>query len=443
VREDTVAKPRVFPVATPRVVAVPVSETPIALPTLPAAPRMGLLPPYTPTMKAPTAPSGAAPGMPAVSGGGRARSATTVAMEASFYGAAVAVLYDTAALPRLATPLTGKIIGEAWERMSVSDHSALLESAQSQKRELALSDWAYCRLLGRIARELYPAQDARAELLTWFLLLKSGYQAKLGYAEDRAWVLFSSSVVVYNAPSFRAEENGPKYYALTLEGEPARDVTQLYTYAGNYDGATRAIEFRMSEPPRLPSRLVWRTLRFSDGAGMREVRVPLNGNLLDYLERHPRLGQDAYFAGGLTTPAWEAIETALRPVVANRSEVDAVNLVLHFVQNAFEYQTDEDQFKRDKPFFADETLFYKASDCEDRAVLFATLVRRLLGLDVIGLDYPGHVATAVRFRGSVPGAAVMHGGARFVVADPTYINADAGMVMPQYANTAPVAIQVP
>ena len=45
----------------------------------------------------------------------------------------------------------------------------------------------------------------------------------------------------------------------------------------------------------------------------------------------------------------------------------------------------------------DEPLFYPYSDCEDHSVLFAYLVRELPGLEVIGLDYPGHVATAVRF----------------------------------------------
>jgi hypothetical protein len=443
-KEDTVPKPRTLPAATPRTAVQPASELPSAIPVLPGGPRTAILPPFIPAVRGPNASPSTVAAMPAANTpSARALPATLVSLEAPFFGASIPVLFDTAALPRLTRPLSGKVMAEAFESLARSEHSVLLETALEQKKELGLSDWAYSRLLSRISRDLYPANDGRAEVLTWFLLLKSGYLAKLGYVNDRVWVLFSSSVQVYNTPSFRSAGDGPRFYAMSLDGEPANDATQLYTYAGDYAGATRAIEFRMTEPPRFPERLVWRTVKVSDRGVVREIKVPLNANLLSYLERYPRLDQDAYFGGGLSPSAWRALDVALRPLVTGRSELEAVNLLLHFVQNAFAYQTDDEQFRRDKPFFADETLYYPASDCEDRAVLFATLVRRLLNLEVIGLDYPGHVATAVRFRTAVPGAAVTHNGARFVISDPTYINADVGMVMPQYANVAPKPIPVP
>ena len=81
--------------------------------------------------------------------------------------------------------------------------------------------------------------------------------------------------------------------------------------------------------------------------------------------------------------------------------MDAVNVLLRFVQTGFSYLTDSEQFGREKFMFPEETLSYPYSDCEDRSFLFAYLVSSLLGLDVIGLDYPGHVATAVKFSSPV------------------------------------------
>ena len=53
------------------------------------------------------------------------------------------------------------------------------------------------------------------------------------------------------------------------------------------------------------------------------------------------------------------------------------------------------------------------------------------------LSYPGHVATAVAFSGGVGGDHWAFNGKQYVVADPTYINADVGMTIPRYAGVTP------
>ena len=90
--------------------------------------------------------------------------------------------------------------------------------------------------------------------------------------------------------------------------------------------------------------------------------------------------------------------------------------------------------------FPEETLFYPYSDCEDRAILFAYLVRKLTPLEVVGLLYSDHVATAVKFSSYVAGDSRMYQGQRYVVSDPTYIGADVGMEMPQYKDAMPEII---
>jgi hypothetical protein len=125
------------------------------------------------------------------------------------------------------------------------------------------------------------------------------------------------------------------------------------------------------------------------------------------------------------------------------NEDEALNMLLRFAQTAFAYKTDGDQFGREKYMFVEETLSYPYSDCEDRAVLYAWLVREVAGGDVIGLSYPGHVATAVRVRNVKSGfSTIDYDGKRYVVADPTYIGADVGMAMPQYASVRPDIVRI-
>lgn len=85
-------------------------------------------------------------------------------------------------------------------------------------------------------------------------------------------------------------------------------------------------------------------------------------------------------------------------------------------------------------FFAEETLFYPYCDCEDRSILFSRLVRDILGLNVVLVYYPGHLATAVAFSEFVQGDFLMVDGVRYTIADPTYINAPVGLSMPDVNN---------
>ena len=105
------------------------------------------------------------------------------------------------------------------------------------------------------------------------------------------------------------------------------------------------------------------------------------------------------------------------------------------MQHAFEYEVDQEQFGREKVMFAQETLYYKKSDCEDRAVLFAYLIRNLLNFNVVGVKYADHMATAVAIP--IKGDALNVASHRYVIADPTYINAPIGKSMPKYKNIRP------
>ena len=112
------------------------------------------------------------------------------------------------------------------------------------------------------------------------------------------------------------------------------------------------------------------------------------------------------------------------------------------MQTAFDYRTDDEQFGQERPLFADETLYYPYSDCEDRAILYAVLVRDLLGLDVVLLHYPGHLATAVCFGDDTPGDYMSIGGRKYIVCDPTYIGAPIGLAMPQYKQTPAEIVRI-
>ena len=69
------------------------------------------------------------------------------------------------------------------------------------------------------------------------------------------------------------------------------------------------------------------------------------------------------------------------------------------------------------------------------------LCTSLLGLEAVGLDYPGHVATGVNFNSDIDGDYVIWEETKYTVCDPTYINAEEGMAMPDFKKIKPEIIK--
>ena len=129
----------------------------------------------------------------------------------------------------------------------------------------------------------------------------------------------------------------------------------------------------------------------------------------------------------------------LRQQLDGLDQLTAANELLHFVQKAFVYKADVDQFGIEKTFFAEEMFYYPYCDCEDRAILYSYLIHNLLDLDVVLLEYPGHVCTAVAFAEPLKGSAthITYKDRTWFICDPTYIGSDIGMSMPRYASLTP------
>jgi hypothetical protein len=92
------------------------------------------------------------------------------------------------------------------------------------------------------------------------------------------------------------------------------------------------------------------------------------------------------------------------------------------VQTGLVYEYDDKVWGGDRPFFAEESLYYDYADCEDRSILFTKLVRDLVGLDAALLYIPGHLLAAVRFNEPVNGKYITIGGEKFIICEPTCLN---------------------
>ena len=350
----------------------------------------------------------------------------------TFYGLTLHFpeLFDT---PFRLDGIQEKQVATAWTTLSHTDYKVLLDRCQMYQSSLQLNDWAYFLLLQQIAEYLCGTQRNEQAVMQMFLLVQSGYRAKIGRAGNRLFLMLPANRTIYQTVYVTIA--GERYF---LIGQKTLEDPSVYTYDKMFAYASKTFEMDMRQPLLLPEAPFERTLKGK--AFQTEVKVQLNRNLIDFFKDCPQWEYPVYTHASVCHEVYQTLLPDLAKAVEGKTAEQAANLLINFVQTAFDYKTDHQQFGYEKPFFVEETLFYPYCDCEDRSILFAFLVEELLHLQVVLLDYPSHIATAVLFEGRVNSDQVLYQGKQYTICDPTYINAPVGKAMPQFKQTVPKVI---
>ncbi|MDH3975498.1 MAG: hypothetical protein OEV42_14570 [Deltaproteobacteria bacterium] len=357
-----------------------------------------------------------------------------------FYGSIISLMYDESMKMAPMRKVNAKAISNFWENQSKADYENLLGQLKDHKEKLSLNDWGYHLLTYNTGKKIFGKRDKNnIKLFAWFILSKSGYESKIGYNSNDVFLLIPSKNSLYGVSFLNI--NGRKYYALSFDGKLTR-MSSIFTYRAKYPGSDELMDYGIYKTPEIVKKVHKKELKFNYRGKAYTVPVEYNKTVADFFEYYPQTEFEVYFNASASPEAGYSMLKGLRPIVKGKTEGEAVNIIMRFVQTAFKYKTDNGQFGREKYLLPDETLYYPYSDCEDRSILFAYLVRNLLGLEVVGLHYPGHMATAVRFKDSIKGDSVTYRGKKYIVCDPTYVNADIGVAMPRYRKVNPKVIPI-
>lgn len=356
----------------------------------------------------------------------------------TFFGNSLLIHYDQSFSFTLRSPVNKGNISHTWDTFSRADYEGLLQQLRSKRDQLSLNDWAYALLIDSFSKQLYT-DSRQQDLLNWFLLVKSGYQARFAYDKRSTYLLLPSRQRLFATPYFNFDNT--RYYVVSFDSTSTMPG-KIFTYDGQYPGANRRLDMRIHNTILTGRTPKSRDLRFSFQSKPYNIRVSYDDQMIAFLNTYPQLDISLYFNSRFNEQTSSSVLKQLGSAIEGMGEIESVNFLLRFVQTAFQYQTDEQQFGLENYLFPEETLHYPYSDCEDRSVLFSWLVRNLINIDVIGLDYPGHIATAVKLKSKIAGDKVSYKGATYTVADPTYINASVGMSMPQFRKHKPDIIPV-
>ncbi len=331
------------------------------------------------------------------------------------------IRYVKKTFPERMKGISPKDVSAFWILLSECDYEPMLQQCLDAQKSRGFNDWAVYQLVLELANQTYPRLYNEQAVMAVFLLNQLGLEAKVGFGNAHLFCLLAVEQQLYGCSFVDIAKN--RYYIFELN--PAyvnRDGSFSFrTYDVPFPKPTQGLDMNVSQP-----------LKSAEFPDIIDSAINISNNMIELFSTYPQVDIAVYANARTSDVFCKSVEKVFKPYLRDLSDVEAVDFLLTYVQYSFEYASDNDQFGYEKPFFCEENYYYPQNDCEDRCVLFAFLVRHLLHLDVVLIDYPRHIATAVHFREDVPGSSVMHSGKRYVICDPTYIGASVGVEMPQF-----------
>jgi len=346
-----------------------------------------------------------------------------------FYGDLLTVLYSQGMVIHCNSP-TEKGVSEFWSAMAAQDYPVFQEQLNFIAGAYSLNDWGRYQLIKKISERLFKDKNDQ-RCFQFFYLNQMNFDARLAKSEEHLLLLLPFKEMVYGLSYLNL---GGKRFFIMDEAQGA-----IYTFNKVLVKDESLFSLQMPEKLNLKPNISRKTYTLKNG---KSLSIQYNLNDILFYNDYPQADLSVFFNAQTSTQAETSLLEELRPLVKGINELDAVNFLLEFVYRNFPYKTDQDQFGKEKWFFLEDQVHYPYSDCEDRSVFFSFLVKNLLNLKVVGLNYPGHVAAAVSFNGYVNGDAILYKSERYIIADPTYIGAKAGMCMPHLKDISPKIVEM-
>lgn len=328
-----------------------------------------------------------------------------------------------------------KALANAFRKLTDAKYNNLLKDCLLLREKYALCDWAYYKMLEALAYAACGKDSNEAVFLLGVLFQQSGYTMRFAKDNSSKRLCLLIKIDGY-AFDYRSMEIDGKTFFLFKDTKGKQLSVCNMAYKDEQD-----MQMAIDKLPRLEFNLS--ELRAINSPTHRiQVNAGVNKNLISFMQDYPCTydGKDimTQWVNYANAPVSEEVlihfYPQLKKHLQNANELMAVNMLLNWVQTGFIHVYDENVWGHERVFFAEETLYYPSCDCEDKSILLSHLVRDLIGLDVVLVYYPGHMAVAVCFHEDVKGDYLMLGQRKFTIADPSYIRSRVGCTMPGMDN---------
>ncbi|OWY25675.1 hypothetical protein C7N43_20690 [Sphingobacteriales bacterium UPWRP_1] len=341
----------------------------------------------------------------------------------NFYSEQLNVEYDPDIHVEPVKELSENSIYRFYSNLSETNYHIVLGNLFFYKQAMLLNDWLYYLLICQTSNALFPNEsETYRTLFNWFILSKSGYRVQLNYTPQEVTISAYSNDEVFELP-VSPERNG---WFVDISTALKKQTDNKYISRSSqiiFNNLSSGIpfSFKMNQLPKFDSPdIVTKHLSFIHDNQQYEFDVDINKSFLYTRWRYPQMSMQNLSAIPLSEEAYASLIPAFKQLLRNKTNYEALRLILSFTRQAFTYKSDQEAYKLPNlAFCPEETLFYTNSDCEDRAILFKYLIQQLLPYDVVLVNFNNEHASCAVALPQTMGKPIMYNNKEYTICEPT------------------------
>jgi hypothetical protein len=351
-----------------------------------------------------------------------------------FYGQQINFRYDTLLALSPTRVVSEDSISVFWLSFSRSNSTHLIDQLMDYRDRLGLNDWGYYQLVKMVSASIVASDRWKGDQLTWGLMIRSGFDVRLAFNQNNTTVLIPSAHLMYDKQSVIIDKR--RYF---LDRELKSQL--LITCPNPFPDAMNLLDLKFSKALNFSGKLANQKFRLNWKKMRLEFNVRNNPELIHFYNDYPKTDMEVYLEAPASSIVKEDILRQLYPSIAKMNRLEAASMLQHFVQREIEYCSSGSSTPISR--FAEEVIATKSGADGGKSSLFAWLIRTLIHLPVIGVQFPGFCSTAICFNESVEGDAYLFKKRKYLIADPTYQNLPPGILMPEFVGLKPQLIDPP
>ena len=353
-----------------------------------------------------------------------------------FYGQQINLHYDKLIKLSVANSVSEDSVSGFWESFSRSNSYQLVDQLMDYRDQLGLGDWGYFQLVRTASNHIFPENRWKSDQLTWALMIRSGFDVRLAYNQSSTTVLFSSDNTIYSRQSVMIGKK--RFYS-----DREMKSQLLITYPNAFPDAESLIDLRFPKSLNFSGKLNVRRFSVLWNNKNQQLALRYNPNVIRFYADYPKCDPSVYFGAPVAAIFKEDVLSQLYPLFSKINKIEATALLQQFVQHEFYYCSAENKEGSGSGRFAEEVIASKSGDDRAKAVLFSWLIRTLLKLPVVGLQFPGYYSAAVCFNEPFEGDSYFWRQRNYVVTDPTFVNGPIGVMVPELRDLTAQLIDLP
>lgn len=348
-----------------------------------------------------------------------------------FYGNSITVTYDRLLSLPVEQPVTKEVVTDYWKKFVVANSNHLVNQLNAFQNRLGLNDWGYFLMVKACANAIYPKDESGENLLVWALLIRSGFNVKIGYNQLGSSILYTATTEIFGVHSVRI--NGTVYYV----DKPIYSFP-IFSYFPNHPGASGSFELNFKQSLNFQGEIENKKIEFHWDKKSYIFNLKYNPEEIHFLESYPQTDPFIYFNAPFSLLSGESLSRQFKPILSSMRKEEGAAFLQQFVQKVFSYRPYNDMYGYDRFMFPEELLFKEESNDKGKALLFCWMITNLMNEKAALIEYPGFFSVAISLGQPMDGDNYYVNGKRYTIADPTFENAPIGLVMRDFYNLKPL-----